>query len=128
FAARCVPDCRQSGMQDQRRRVSGPTSKRARRTRFPSPNEQGHAHAWPCLEARRRAARTAARTPYLLPGTWPSTPLTKNLVPPRNASSAVVPALTCSLPSLDTIGPFQIANEPSFRPALTLSTLALRSA
>ena len=58
----------------------------------------------------------------------PSTPLTKKLMPPMNLSSALVPAATISLPSLPTIGPFQITKLPSFRPALTVSTLALISA
>ena len=45
-----------------------------------------------------------------------------------NLSSALVPVATISLPSLPAIGPFQITKLPSFRPALTASTLALMSA
>ena len=49
-------------------------------------------------------------------------------MPPRNLSSAIWSALSTSLPSEPMIGPFQMAKEPSFRPALTVSTLALTSA
>src|SRR4029079_15904374 len=70
----------------------------------------------------------AARHFFSAPGTWPSTPLTKELMPPRNLSSALAPAATISLPSLLVIGPFQITKLPSFRPDFTVSSLVLTSA
>src|SRR5207248_2912056 len=55
------------------------------------------------------------------PGTLPSTPLTKKLIASSHLSSATSPFFSTSLPSLVTIGPFQIAKLPSFRPDLAFS-------
>ena len=47
---------------------------------------------------------------YLLsvPGTLPSTPLTKKLMPRRKSSSATLPSASTSLPVLSDSGPFQM--------------------
>src|SRR3954463_7259562 len=61
------------------------------------------------------------------PGTLPSTPFTKKLMPPRNLSSATASLASTSLPVLSAIGPFQITKLPSFRPAFTSSSFFFAS-
>lgn len=87
-------------------RFTSPVVTNSRRDVHP----QECAHAGCTQKSRPKAAfDVVKRRAYLsVPGTLPSTPLTKKLMPRRKSSSATLSAASTSLPVLSASGPFQM--------------------